>query len=229
MISYAYKFLQNYRSVFVSLIFFDVLILLLHVFLSAYHPLFHLDHERNLPTLYQSLKLILFGFFFFAVSFSHKLSKEFKGFMFPLAVSITLLGFDEMLQIHENIYRIFEFFDLFHPSKIVDASMKLGYRSSLWMLYYLPIFFIFIFWIGYWVRFFQSKLVSNFWVIIVSCVSLFSVLCMEILSSAGTFSDHTYFWMITLEEVGEMLFASTIILVGLKVLHRYLPLPSQKK
>lgn len=229
MISFISKLLPHHRRIFLTLLILDGIILGLHLICSPYNTIFHLDHEFNVPTIYQSLKLILFGIFFFCLSFSQKLSREIKGFMLPLALSITILGFDEMFQIHENIYRIFEFFDLFHPSKIVDASMKLGYRSSLWMLYYLPLFFLFIFWIGYWVRFFQSKLVSNFGVIIISCVSLFSVLLMEILSSTGTFSDHTYFWMITLEEVGEMLFASTIILVGLKVLHGYLTLLPQKK
>src|SRR5690606_41754919 len=104
-----------------------------------------------------------------------------------LSLVLTFLGLDELLQIHENIYRIFELFDLFHPSKIVEASMKIGYRSSLWILYYLPLIFIFVFWSGYWLHYFQSKMRNNAWILILSSLCLFSVLLTEVLSSTGSF------------------------------------------
>jgi hypothetical protein len=142
--------------------------------------------------------------------------------MIPLAFFVTFLGFDELLQIHENIYRIFEFFPWLHPSKIVDASMRLGYRSSLWLLYYLPAIFIFVFWSGYWLRYFQSKFKSNFWIIAVSSISFFMVLLTEVLSSTGTYSENAYFWLVTVEEMAEMILGSTLILVGNKMLNKYL-------
>src|SRR5690606_13150427 len=118
----------------------------------------------------------------------------------------------------ENIYRIFELFDLFHPSKIVEASMKMGYRSSLWILYYLPFIVIFVFWSGYWLRYFQSKMRNNALILVMSSLCLFCVLLAEILSSSGSFAESTYFWLVTIEETAEMLLASTLVLVGTKML-----------
>ncbi len=98
--------------------------------------------------------------------------------------------------------------------------MKLGYRSSLWILYYLPFIFLFVFWSGYWLRYFQDRIKSNFWIILVSSFSLLTILVMEVMSSTGTYSDNTYFIMVTIEESAEMLLGSTLVLVGLKVLDR---------
>jgi hypothetical protein len=128
---------------------------------------------------------------------------------------------DELLQIHENIYRIFEWLDIFHPSKIVDASMKMGYRSSLWILYYLPVFFAFFLWLGYWLRFFQTEIKQNFHLLIISAGAIFTVLLAEVLSSTGNYSPHAYFWLTTVEEVAEMLFASSMIWIGMKVLRKH--------
>jgi len=126
------------------------------------------------------------------------------------------------MQIHENIYRIFELFDWIHPSKIVDASMKMGYRSSLWVLYYIPLILIFVFWSGYWLRYFQSKMKSNFWIIGLSSLCLFTVLMAEILSSTGSYSESVYFGLVTVEEVAEMLLATTLVLVGNKMVNKFL-------
>lgn len=216
------KLLSKSDQIFSGLIATDAVVLLLHLFFSSYTSFFHLDFEQNLPTIYQSTKLIFFGLVFFFFSFNKKISLNIKSFILPLAVFITFLGLDELLQIHENIYRIFEFFDLFHPSKIVEASMKLGYRSSLWILYYLPFIFIFVFWSGYWLHYFQSKMKNNTRILIFSSLCLFTVLIAEILSSTGSFSETAYFWLVTFEETAEMLLASTLILVGSKVLSRHL-------
>lgn len=195
--------------------------LLLHLFFGRQNHFFHLDFEQNLPTVYQSFKLIVFGFLFFIVGFKKQVKQEMKSFILPLSIFIIALGLDELLQIHENIYRIFEFFDLFHPSKIVEASVKMGYRSSLWILYYLPLIVIFVFWSGYWLQYFQAKLKDNSWILIVSSLSLFTILLAEVLSSTGSFSDNAYFYLVTIEETAEMLLASTLILVGAKMLNRH--------
>jgi hypothetical protein len=211
---------KNYRPLFLTLIGLDLLAVLLHLIFSQQTTFFHLDYERNLPTLYQSGKLILFGLIFFSFGLRKKLSFELKTFVIPLSIFITFLGFDELLQIHENIYRIFELFDWFHPSRIVEASMRMGYRSSLWILYYLPGIFIFVFWSGYWLRYFQSRMKANFWIIAFSSLCFFTVLITEILSSTGSYSVSSYFWLVTLEETAEMFLATTLILVGNKVLYK---------
>ncbi|NLG06652.1 MAG: hypothetical protein GX559_03065 [Candidatus Pacebacteria bacterium] len=143
-----------------------------------------------------------------------------KSFLLSLSIFLIYLGLDELLQIHENIYRVFEYFDLFHPSRIVEASMKMGYRSSLWILYYLPFILIFGLWYGYWLRYFQSQMKDNFWILALSGFSLFTVLLTEVFSSTGSLNENSYFCLVTIEETAEMLLASTLILVGSKVINK---------
>lgn len=214
-------FLRKQTSLFTVLLSFDALMLLLHIFFGRQTTFLHLDFEQNLPTYYQSGKLIIFGATFFALGLSKKISWEIKNFLLPLSLFLVALGFDELLQIHENIYRIFELFDWLHPSKIVDASMKMGYRSSLWILYYIPFIILFVFWCGYWLRYFQSKMKKNAWLILLSSISIFAVLVCEILSSTGSYSDTAYFWLVTFEEFAEMILATTLIFVGARVIKRY--------
>lgn len=216
------KLLSQNKRVFLYVVILDLLVLILHLSLGRQNSLFHLDFEQNLPTYYQSLKLISFGLFFFILAFSKSIQLSIKSFLLPVSLFLFFLGIDELFQIHENIYKIFEFIDVFHPSKIVELSMKMGYRSSLWILYYLPFIFIFIFWSGYWLHHFQSKMKSNAKILLLSTLSLFTILMTEILSSTGSFSESNYFWLVTIEETAEMLLASTLIFIGMKVLHRHI-------
>ena len=219
---FLHKLLNPHTSIFYWLIGFDIVLLILHLLLGNQNHFFHLDFEQNLPTYYQSFKLVFFGLIFFIFGLSKSIKLEIKGFILPLALFLTFLGLDELLQIHENIYRIFEFLNFFHPSKIVEASMKMGYRSSLWILYYLPLIFIFVFWSGYWLRYFQSKMKNYIWILTISSLCLFTILLTEILSSTGSFTQIAYFRLVTVEESAEMLLASSLILLGTKMLSQHL-------
>ena len=215
------KVFQSNQTIFQYLIGLDVLVLCLHLLAGSHSTFFHLDYERNLPTVYQSVKLIGFGSVFVWYGLHGSVKGSVKSFILPLALFLTGLGLDELLQIHENIYRLFEMFDLFHPSKIVETSMKMGYRSSLWILYYVPLFLIFVFWSGYWLHYFQAKMRHNVWILMLSSGCLFSVVLAEIFSSTGSLTDHSYYWLVTLEETAEMFLASSLILVGMKMLSRH--------
>lgn len=217
MKSFFTHILDKNKKLFLTLVVLDILFLFLHLILGKGNHFFNLDFEYNLPTTYQSAKLIIFGFIFFFRCFNKKTKFETKSFILPLSFFLVFLGLDEFFQIHENIYKIFELFDWLHPSKIVDASMKMGYRSSLWILYYLPLIFIFVFWSGYWLRHFQSKMKSNFMIVIASSLFFFTILIAEILSSTGSYSTQTYHLIVSIEETAEMLLASTLILVGSKM------------
>lgn len=218
--------LRHSKSIFLGLVILDASIVLLHLILGRSHPTFNLDLEQNLPTFYQSAKLLLFGVFFLVLGLHKNVQLGIKSFILPLGLFLTFLGLDELLQIHENIYRIFELFDGLHPQRVVETSMKLGYRSSLWLLYYLPFIVIFVFWSGYWLRYFQSRMKSNMGIIALSSLCLFAVLLAEILSSTGVYSDSGYFLLVTIEETAEMLLASALVFVGLKMLNTYLPFTS---
>lgn len=215
------QFFRQHQRIFITLLILDGGVLLLHLLFARHALFFHLDFEQNLPTIYQSGKLLIFGTVFFFLSISRRITKEIKAFLIPLALAIIFLGLDELFQIHENIYRAFEYWDRFHPSRIVEISMNMGYRSSLWLLYYFPFIALFLFWSGYWLHYFQAKIKDNFWIIVVSSLALFTVLITEILSSTGTYDDQSYFWLITIEETAEMLLGSTLVLVGCKMLNKH--------
>ncbi|MBW7944108.1 hypothetical protein H3C70_01810 [Patescibacteria group bacterium] len=214
------KLLHHNTRILQILLFFDLVILALHLTFGSTTPFFHLDFEQNLSTFYQSSKLIGFGMIFFLLGLSRQVKLEMKSFILPLALGLIFLGVDEWFQIHENIYRVFELFEWLRPSKVVEASMSMGYHSSLWILYYIPLFLIFAVWSGYWLRYFQSKLKTNVWVIIFSGLCFLTVLLMEILSSTGSYSGATYYWLVTVEELAEMLLASMLVFIGSKILSK---------
>lgn len=214
------SFFSQVSQGFVALLLADLLVLVLHLLFSGHSTFFHLDFEQNLPTIYQSGKLLFFGILFLLSTTTKKSCFELRSFIVPLSVFMIALGIDELFQVHENIYRVFEHVNWLHPSRIVDISMGLGYKSSLWILYYLPVIFLFVFWSGYWLRYFQSKFTSNYLIALLSAVSMFIIILSEVLSSTGSFSDQAYFWMITIEETAEMLLASSLAIVGSKMLER---------
>lgn len=215
-----FKNLFSNKTIFYWLISLDILVLILHLLFGKQNNFFHLDFEQNIPTFYQSFKLIIFGFIFCILGLRKSIKWNLRGFILPLALVLTFLGLDELLQIHENIYRVFELFAFLHPSRIVEASMKMGYRSSLWILYYLPFIFIFVFWSGYWLRYFQAQMKNGMWMLMFSSLCLFAVLMAEVLSSTGSYTETTYFWLITVEETAEMLLASSLVLIGSKMLKK---------
>lgn len=119
------------KTVFLSLLFFDFVLVVVHLIFGKDNSFFHLDFEVNLPTLYQSLKLIAFAC---------------------------------------------------------------------------------------WLRYFQAKIKTNLSIIFASCALLFIVLYSELLSSTGLYEQPAYLFLVTVEEVAEMFFATMLIHIGLRVI-----------
>lgn len=199
----------------------DALIVLLHLMFASSSVLFHVDFENNIPTIYQSLKLLFFGGLFLVLGWSKKLPKHIKFFIIPLGIVMLFLGLDELVQLHENSYRLFQHVIWLNPDDLVRTSAQYGYHSSLWLLYYLPIIALFLIWCGYWLRYFKSKHQDNFWIVLVSAILLGIIFVAEILGSTGDYSQTTYFWLVTIEEASEMMLASVLVFGGLKVLNHY--------
>lgn len=220
MIDSLTRFIAQSRQIFLSLVLLDGLMLCLHLLFGRSNGFFHLDLERNLPTFYQSLKLLVFGVIFLLLIWQKKLKKNNKKFLLPLSVFMIALGFDELFEIHENIYRIFDKIKWLQPSKIVDTSLKVGYRSSLWVLYYLPIIILVMLWGAYWFKRFKTTMKKNAKLIGASIFLLIGIIGAEVLGSSGLYSDQTYFWFVSIEETSEMLFATVLILIGCRVVER---------
>jgi hypothetical protein len=210
--------IKNHKKVILSLLIIDFFLLALHLLLGQQMEFFHLDFERNLPTAYQSLKLISFGGIFVYLGLKTKLVKEAKVFATLLGLAIVGLGLDEGLEIHENIWRVFEYIPFLRPDVVVPATLDAGFRSSIWLVYYTPIIGAFLIWCGYWLRYFHKEIKSNVGWLLASVACMIIVIAMELLSSTGMYPDQTYLVMVTIEEVAEMLFATTIIMVGLKTI-----------
>jgi hypothetical protein len=205
------KFSKKHQRVFYLLLFIDLLIIALHLLFGREQFFFNLDHERNLPATYQSLKLIIFGLYFLFNINKANFSKKIKSFILPISLFFIALGFDELLEIHENIYRIFEFFGWLRPEVVVDISLEVGYRSSLWIIYYLPIVLLYFFWSGYWFQYFQTKFKKSAWTISVTSLLLLIIMITELLGSSGIYSEDIYFQLITIEEIAEILFATMLV------------------
>lgn len=212
-----------------SWLYADGLIILLHLLFGGPNIWFNLDHEHNLPTWYQVAKLAILGLTTLALVgwHRHQLSTA-TSFLAPCGLIMLFISTDELWQFHENIYRVFEHIEWFHPSRVVSHSQTIGFRSSLWLLYYMPFFLLGILWLGYWLRYFQENLKKAFSGLILVSGLFLLVIVAELLSSTGVFSQHDYFWLVTLEESAELIGASVLGLSVMNVAHHELNSGSKK-
>jgi hypothetical protein len=202
------------------LLYLDVVIIALHLIFSPYTDVFHLDVEANVPTVYQSLKLLILGGIGLwwlrharhqtkRVMPSHT-KKMLWGFVLPLSLGLFMIGIDELFQVHEHSYRFFENTSLLHPEQVVAKSLEIGYRSSLWILYYSPLIIAGFAWTAYWLHHFFKQNTKTAKQLGLVLVLVAVVLLAEILSSTGDHSHHLYFYLVTLEEGAEILLATIV-------------------
>lgn len=88
--------------VFVILFAVDFLFVALHLLLSQYTDLFHLDRERNFPSYYSGLKLFTAAVFASGVFFLSQKKSE-RIFWAVLGVVFVELALDDLTELHENI------------------------------------------------------------------------------------------------------------------------------
>lgn len=212
------KLTQPSLRLFLSL---DTVVLLLHLLLGSSYLFFHLDHEQNFPTYYQGLKLIFVGVYGLLLL----ATRQGKGTQLPwpllasIAAVLPLIGLDEMFQIHENIYRLFENTPWLHPSNVVSFSQSFGFRSSLWLLYYSPLLLAGMLWFGYWLRALQQLSYTSFRTLLTALFCFFIVILMEVLSSTGEFWGWQYQLLVFVEEASEILggtYLAVFLLEGLR-------------
>ncbi|MBI4272763.1 hypothetical protein HY621_02845 [Candidatus Uhrbacteria bacterium] len=94
-------FEQKTRRVLFTLLFLDTLFVVLHLLFGRHLDLLNLDRERNFPTYYSGLKLILNGWLAFTLVFLRGRSE--KAVWIGFAALFTYLSFDEISELHENI------------------------------------------------------------------------------------------------------------------------------
>lgn len=144
----------------------DALLVLVHVLLHRSNTFFSLDHESNLPTIYQSLKYYSFAYLaFFNVWLARYLRISTRArvlFWGSLGGLLLVLGLDELGTLHESLeYFVGQSF----PSVVrtVDGvGERLNYIGSHWVFYFLPFVLGFLvaayFWVTYAARHYASRL-----------------------------------------------------------------------
>jgi hypothetical protein len=197
---------QNY--LILILLVLDFSILLLHIFFGYNkYGFFNLDSERNLPTLYQGLKILIFGYLFFFIWLSMAKTLNRLGNLFAISVfSLFLyLGYDEVNQIHEGVPAYIErFLPNFHEN-VLKFTDSISYNGAIWIIYYIPIIIlvglpIMSFQIYYLIKKIKWKTLVGF----VGIIFLFSIPLIEFLNTSSTLSGDEYNLWVSLEETVEM-------------------------
>lgn len=216
------------KQTFLYLLFFDVVIVLLHLFLGNVSTFFHLDFEHNLPTVYQALKLLTAGYLigFGVLEVYEKFTARQRLLVSPLAGLFIFLGIDELGLLHEQLdHYIREVFPEFADFVLWQAQ-QVGYFSSTWMVYYLPLILVFA---GYglyllWYLFQnKSRLILH---LLVFASLLLMTLCFEFIANQNQVSHDRYFLYSLMEETAELVGISVGLLFGLRLFRSFLKKPS---
>ncbi|HEX9805096.1 MAG TPA: hypothetical protein VGA67_05430 [Candidatus Dojkabacteria bacterium] len=206
----------TFTKALTTLLVLDLLMVLLHIVFSENLDLFHLDREQNIPTIYQSTKLLLAAIILGIHMFVFKFGKVTKGlslvFWGILFLMIFSLGLDEVGQIHESIDH--------HLSQILPDQTEeykeiyedIGYKSAPWLLYYIPVFLfaggIFFYLIREYLR---TKNSTTLFIIIGLSFFLLVPLVEYINTNSSLTNPTSYENLIIVEELFEMVGASILL------------------
>lgn len=231
--------MKNKYKIILLVVIFDLIILGLHLMFGHVSSFFDLDFEHNLPTIYQSAKLLVVGSLAFMVGWQlwvlgriKRADLLFYGFF---AAGFVFLGLDELGQIHEHV----DFFVREMRPEYADAQLELaeslGYYSSTWMLYYTPIFVAAAVWFVYAWRYLGRYLPNQRLSFGLMTGFFVMVIIFEFVSNQGHIDPFLYWIYITIEETAEMLGATAGLAVILTAFNKYsdmikknLVLPKQK-
>lgn len=201
-------FLSKYK-ILLLLIVADFVLIALHILFSQSMSLFHLDMEHNLPTVYQSTKLLAAGF---GLAWGTWLVGK-KHHWWIIALLMIYLGLDEIGQIHEHAWlRLQEasphFFDA-----LLTFSLDIGWRSSFWIFLYIPIFVIATPLLIY----ATAKILkedskdNTAWPAVMAVILFSTVILFEMANSRPFWSQTSHEMLYVLEEWFEMIGASLLV------------------
>jgi len=191
----------------VVLLILDLIVVSLHVFLGDWTTYFHLDHEHNFPTIYQSLKILTAGYItlFSLIQFWPTLSTYKKWLLAPLSILFIFFGLDELGQIHESVDRFVREMNPDFADGLLVFAQNAGYVSSTWILYYLPLFMLvgmyglFIFY------YILKRQRHHFPTLLFTSFVIFLIQVFEFVSNQGQVDSLLYEQFIVREELAEMI------------------------
>lgn len=189
-----------------ALLVFDFLVAGLHVAFGDWTTYFHLDHEHNFPTVFQSLKLLTVGYIilFSLIQVWQNLSTYKKWLLAPMSGLFIFIGLDELGQLHENTDRFVREMNPDFADGLLYFAESIGYVSSTWMLYYTPFFIavgIYSLFLMYYVAKKQSH---HFPTLLFGGFVISLVLLFEFVSNQGQVDSTLYEEYILWEELAEM-------------------------
>lgn len=203
----------NLRYFILSFFVFDIVIVLIHITFGQF-SMFNLDYEQNLPTIYQSIKLIIIGFILFLIAIVFKTLKSKVQYLWgSLATLFVFLGLDEVGQLHENLPAKLQELNPSSSVSYMEAFKSNGFDSSDWLLFYIPVFIL----AGIiMVQFLKSLYSENrrlFIVFMIGTLLFFMVPLVELVNTSPTneLNQQRHWDLIILEESLEMLGASTFL------------------
>lgn len=186
----------------------DILIVFLHLYLGSQYFVFNLDYEHNIPTIYQTIKLLLIAQLLFLPIYINgifrKISKKEIFIWVPLILIFLFLGLDELGQIHENLHGYISQLFPSQTRQYTEAFSEQGFISSDWLILYLPLFFFFVIYLG---LFIKSTLKSRGKSILLLAAGALIILCVPVVEYINTsgVEEGLYYVLMTFEELLEMI------------------------
>ncbi len=199
------KIILNKKNIFWGTVLLDVLILFLHFFWGRENVFFNLDNEKNLPTVYSGIKLLLIGLLATILAYKNISTKKFLWFLF--AFIFVYLSFDEVFELHE---------------KTMDFLRDGGYlilnwydnHVFYWTLIFLPLIFGTVVFFLVFIRKLKEEILSSKKYLIIGFCLFLGVIVLETVGGILYGKTSWYFVLITVEESFEI-FGATIILLAL--------------
>lgn len=217
----ASKFIKE-NQLFIFFIIADLVLMTLHLSFYKQYSFFHFDVESNLPTAYQGLKLLTYGFICLQafVFINRDENKRKKLFWLLPALFFIYIGVDELAMIHENIHIFIEEISPTISNSAQNFSAKIGYTGTIWIVYYLPIAIIAIPFLVFELIEMYSKNRKELFIFIFGVLILFLVPLMEIFSTSGCLLCERYDLLMFLEESFEKIGITVIGFAFLLILKK---------
>ncbi|MGI6373814.1 MAG: hypothetical protein ACOX0C_00480 [Patescibacteria group bacterium] len=195
------------KKIIIWLLIIDLLLVGLHLLWGDQIYIFNLDYELTIPAYYSGLKLVTIGGLMFLI-FKLASKRRDKILYFFLSAFFTILAFDEISELHENLGEYF--LSLFSNFNIFAQA------SFMWVIYLSPIIIGVIALLSYYIYSLRKNRAFSF-----ALVGLIAFILVIVLEFIGGKIIHLYpqlyYWEIVLEELLEMFGASFFLLATLNV------------
>lgn len=207
---------------FVFLLVIDAIMVSLHILYGQKYDFFNLDVEQNLPTYYQSFKLLFLSAMSYSLYVITKKTQQsnfgIRKFWILFTILFSYLCIDEAGQIHENT---FSRLGLFFPNVaeiISNTAHRIDYKSIIWLALYAPLILLTIIAIIFFIKRLWLRYNKKIYILILGMIILISVLVLEYVDTGGEMTEMLYNRFIIAEEFAEMLGISIMIYFSLEAL-----------